>query len=92
MGFRSRLATIAHGCSLLAVAVREPAPLKFGRGLDNLAEHSVELDARGLLSVVGVLRVASRSSQSFNRNPPADEVRMNRPEYTAGRCGGTSNI
>lgn len=37
-------------------------------------------------------RVASRSSQSFNRNPPADEVRMNRPEYTAGRCGRISSI
>lgn len=60
--------------------------------LDILPRRSVELGSHSLVSVEGVRRVASRPNQSFNRNPPADEVRMNRPEYTAGRCGGTSNI
>lgn len=71
-------------CALVASAIAFPI---LWRAMDGSLTEEVDKDEGA-----GIWRVVSRPNQSFSRIPPADEVRMNRPEYTAGRCGGTSNI
>lgn len=71
-------------CALVASAIAFPI---LWRVMDGSLTEEVDKDEGA-----GIWRVVSRPNQSFNKNPPADEVRMNRPEYTAGRCGIISKI